>query len=88
MSDLEKIGPGTYRSTKIKTLREVTPETPDKARSKISKIVGRIKRGIYSNPIVSARKTADDFDWSFLRNGGYRRRLRAICQTRARHQIS
>tara|TARA_R100000353_G_scaffold62309_1_gene49076 strand:+ start:1411 stop:5898 length:4488 start_codon:yes stop_codon:yes gene_type:complete len=71
MSDLEKIGPGTYRSTKIKTLREVTPETPDKARSKISKIVGRVKRGIYSNPIVSARKTADDFEQELINNNKF-----------------
>ena len=59
-STLEEIADGKYATKKIATLREVKPAEAGKARTKIQKIVGRVKRGIYSNPVIA--KSTKEFE--------------------------
>jgi len=59
-STLEEIADGKYATKKIATLREVKPAEAGKARTKIQKIIGRVKRGIYSNPVIA--KSTKEFE--------------------------
>jgi hypothetical protein len=59
-TSLEKVGPGIYKARKIKHLPRVSPEAPAEPRTRLQKILGTVKRGIYANPLKGVTDEATE----------------------------
>ena len=59
-SELEKVSDGVYQTKKIITSEPLRPADRPEGRTKFEKIIARVKRGIYTNPVQGKTKEATD----------------------------
>ena len=59
-SELEKVSDGVYRTKKIITSEPLRPADRPEGRTWLEKTIGKVKRGIYTNPVQGKTKEATD----------------------------
>jgi len=59
-SELEKVKNGVYQTKKITTSEPLRPTDRPGGRTRFEEIIGKVKRGIYSNPVEGTTKEVTD----------------------------